>query len=64
MVLMDLGHANDTRICQRHRGVAIFSHQPVQHADMLLQPKRHCERAILEPANMAGFCALGKRASR
>jgi hypothetical protein len=46
MVLMDLRHANDTGICQRHRGVAIFSQQPVQHADMLFQPKRHRERTI------------------
>ena len=45
---MDLRHANDARICQRHRGIAIFSQYPVQHTDMLLQPKRHGERAILE----------------
>ena len=50
MIVVDLSHANDTGIGQRHRCVTIISQQPVERADMLVQSKRHRQRAILQKA--------------
>jgi endonuclease/exonuclease/phosphatase family metal-dependent hydrolase len=46
--LMEFGHAYDARIRQRHRGVAILLKQPAHLTDLLLDPERNTERAILQ----------------
>jgi hypothetical protein len=45
---MEFGHAYDARIRQRHRGVAILLKQPAHLTDLLLDPERNTERAILQ----------------
>ena len=48
MPVMDFGHTNEARIGERHRRVPVFLHQPAQCVDMLLDPQRNLERAILQ----------------
>ena len=48
MIVLDFRHADDTGVGQRHWGISVFSQQTVHRADMLLQPERQGQRAILQ----------------